>query len=208
LNDHGVFPSPTVANPALLKCANPLKVLHAAHPLRQSRHPEGMSEQALREHVLFLLKGGGAHATFDAVVKDFPADLCGKKPRSLPYSAWQLLEHIRLTQADILNFCTNREYHELSWPDDYWPKSVSPEDKPAKSVQAHAGLESVWDSSILGYRRDLAKIEELVRSRDLFEKIPWGSGQTYLREALLVADHTAYHLGEIVTVRRLLGAWG
>jgi hypothetical protein len=154
-----------------------------------------MSEQVLREHVLFLLAGGGAHATFDQIVKDFPPDLRGKKPHSLPYSAWQLLEHIRLAQADILNFCVNSSYSEPSWPDQYWPKAAAPDS------------DSAWDKSIRDYRRDLAEIEKLVRTRDLFEKIPWGSGQTYLREALLVADHTAYHLGEIVTIRRLLGAW-
>ncbi len=155
-----------------------------------------MNDQALREHVLFLLTGGGAHAKFDDVVRGFPAVLRGKKPRKLPYSAWQLLEHIRLAQADILDFCTNPDYRERAWPDDYWPKRAVPESQAA------------WNRAIAHYRRDLAGIEDMVRSHDLFKKIPWGDGQTYLREALLVADHTAYHLGEIVAVRRQLGAWG
>jgi hypothetical protein len=154
-----------------------------------------MNDHALREHVLFLLNGGGAHASFDDVIRDFPADLRGKKHRATPYSAWQLLEHVRLAQADILDFCVNPGYREPSWPAGYWPKAAIPESDLA------------WEHSIRHYRRDLAKIEEVVRSRDLFEKIPWGSGQTYLREALLVADHTAYHLGEMVVLRRLLGAW-
>ncbi len=152
---------------------------------------------SLREHLLYLLRGGGAHAPFENVVKNFPAGLRGKKPRGLPYSAWQLLEHMRLAQEDILDFSINPEYKERQFPAGYWPQAASPPD------------ESAWDKSVRAFRSDLRKIEKLVEDpeTDLFAKLPWGSGQTVLREALLVADHNAYHLGELLVLRRLLGAW-
>jgi len=153
--------------------------------------------KALREHLLYLLRGGGAHLNFDAAVASFPAKLRGAKPAGLPHTAWSLLEHMRIAQWDILNFCRNPKYKELSFPSDYWPRQDSPPSAAA------------WDKSVKAFRADLKGTEKLVadKSTDLFALIPHGSGQTILREALLVADHNAYHLGQLVTLRRLLGAW-
>jgi hypothetical protein len=151
----------------------------------------------LRQHLLALLRGGGAHVSFDDAVSDFPAELQGKIPRGTPHTAWQLLEHMRIAQQDILDFSVNPEYQEMAWPGDYWPKSAAPPD-------SHA-----WDKSVKTFKTDLKKMEALVENpkSDLLAPIPWGTGQTLLREALLVADHNAYHLGQLVLVRRLLGAW-
>jgi hypothetical protein len=153
----------------------------------------------LRKQLLALLDGGQAHVTFDDVVKDLPAKLRGVVPESLPYSAWQLIEHLRITQRDILNFSAppTGGYHAINWPDDYWPKSVEPP------------TEHAWDQSIAAIRSDLKHFEDLIRKpeSDLFKPFRWGDGQNLLREALLIADHTAYHLGELVVLRRLLGAW-
>lgn len=151
----------------------------------------------LRKQLLALLKGGQAHATFDEAVKDMPAKLQGSVPEGLPYSPWQLLEHLRITLRDILDFSDNADgsYKELNWPEEYWPKKPVPPGKDA------------WEKSAAAYRKDLATFEALVKERDLAEKFPWGDGQNLLREALLVADHAAYHIGEIVVARRLLGAW-
>jgi hypothetical protein len=138
-----------------------------------------------------------AHAGFEKVVAGLAPALQGKAPSGLPYSPWQLLEHIRLTQHDILEFCQNPDYEELDWPADYWPKSAAP---------PSAGA---WDKSVAAVRRDREELKRLALdpSIDLLAKIPAGDGQTYLRELLLVADHTAYHLGELVVVRRALEAW-
>jgi hypothetical protein len=154
-------------------------------------------DKALREHVLYLLRGGGAHLSFDDAMADFPAQLRGTKPAGAPHTAWQLLEHLRLAQWDILDFSRNPNYREGKFPDDYWPKSEKPPN------------EKAWEDSAASFRRDLKEMEELVENpkTDLFAKIPWGDGQTILREALLVADHNAYHLGQIVLLRRLVGAW-
>lgn len=153
----------------------------------------------LRKQLLALLRGGQAHATFDDAIEDFPADLRGVVPENLPYSAWQLLEHLRITQRDILNFSAppTGGYHAIKWPDDYWPKSVEPPTQ-------HA-----WDQSIAAIRTDLKHFEDLIRKpdSDLFKPFRWGDGQNLLREALLIADHTAYHLGELVVLRRILGVW-
>jgi Mn-containing catalase len=153
-------------------------------------------DKDLREHLLFLLAGGGAHLDFDKAVAKLPKKFRGAKPANVPHTPWRLLEHMRLAQNDILDFCTNPKYHEKSWPQDYWPKSDAPS-------------EAEWEKSIDDFRRDLKRMQELVKhtGTDLFAKIPWGDGQTYLREALLVADHNAYHLGELVLVRRALGTW-
>jgi hypothetical protein len=152
---------------------------------------------ATRTAVAGLLDLEDAHATFEKVVGDLSPELRGQVPASLPYSPWQLLEHIRITQYDILEFCQNPAYEELRWPDDYWPKSAVP-------PSANA-----WDESVTAYRRDREELQKLAAdpSVDLLAKVPTGNGQTYVRELLLVADHTAYHLGELVVVRRLLGAW-
>jgi hypothetical protein len=154
-------------------------------------------DEAVRAHLSRVFDWQESHASFDSAVAEMPADLRGTRPKGLPYSAWQLLEHIRLTQNDILDFCRNPAYVERTWPDDYWPRSPEP---------PSAGA---WDESVAGYRADRAAMQQLAEdpSIDLTAKIPHGTGQTYLREVLLVADHTAYHVGELVVVRRLLNAW-
>jgi hypothetical protein len=155
------------------------------------------SADPLRQHLARLLVWEDAHAGFDSAVKDLPAALRGKVPDGLPYSPWQLVEHIRITQDDILEFCRNPRYEEKKWPEDYWPRDAAP--RAAKS----------WDESIAAFRRDRDGMVSLANDDtiDLFAKIPHGSGQTYLREILLVADHTAHHVGELIVVRRLLGTW-
>jgi hypothetical protein len=155
------------------------------------------SAKALRDHVLYLLKGGGAHANFGEVVADFPVKLRGQKASGLPHSAWMLLEHMRLAQWDILEFSRNANYVSPEFPEGYWPASDTPPNPGA------------WNESIRAFRRDLKSMQALVANpgTDLFARIPWGDGQTILREALLVADHNAYHLAQLVDVRRLLGVW-
>ena len=152
---------------------------------------------AIRDHLARLLEWGEAHATFEIAVADLPPDLRGRAPSGLPYSPWQLVEHLRITQHDILDFCRNPGYQELDWPDEYWPPSAAP-----PSAKA-------WDESLRRYREDRAALQALARDPavELTARIPHGTGQTYLRELLLAADHAAYHLGELIVVRRLLGAW-
>jgi hypothetical protein len=154
-------------------------------------------EQSLREHLKELLSGGGAHAKFDDVIKDLPAKLRGVKPESFPHSPWMLLEHMRIAQWDILEFSRNAKHVSPKWPEGYWPKSEAPKDAAA------------WNQSLREFHRDLEEMKDLVANpkTDLFAKIPWGEGQTILREALLIADHNAYHLAQIVDARRLLGDW-
>jgi hypothetical protein len=150
-----------------------------------------------RTELAAALAGKGAHIDFESAVKNFPLELRGKKPEGVPHSAWQLLEHIRIAQADILEFCINPDYKELKWPEEYWPKDPAPSG------------ESAWEESIAGYRRDLEAFKNLVTdpARDLHARIPHGDGQTLFREALLVIDHNSYHLGQLVFVRQLLGIW-
>lgn len=152
---------------------------------------------AHRKQLEAILDGKGAHADFDAVMSKFPVDLRGRKPDALPHTAWQLLEHIRIAQADILNFCVNPDYKERKWPNDYWPASTAPPD------------EISWNQSIAHFKRDLKAMQDLVRdsSNDLDTAIPHGTGQTLFHEALLVIDHNSYHLGEVVMVRHALGIW-
>lgn len=152
---------------------------------------------SLREHLSELLKSRNAHADFDAAVADFPPALRGAKPKGVPYSAWELLEHIRLAQSDILEFSRDPKHVSPKWPDGYWPKKAAPPSAAA------------WNKSIKSVRSDLKAMEDLVANKksDLFARIPHGSGQTLLREALLVADHNAYHVGQLVLLRKLLGAW-
>lgn len=154
-------------------------------------------EQALRQHLLDLLKGGNAHVKFEEVVKDFPERLHGKKPEGQPHTAWRLLEHMRIAQWDIVEFSRNSRHVSPEWPEGYWPEGDAPPSAAA------------WDKSVKQFRADLKAMQELVQDAqtDLYARIPWGDGQTILREALLVADHNAYHLGELLMVRRLLGAW-
>jgi DinB superfamily len=155
-------------------------------------------DAALREHVVDLLTKGNAHATFDDAVKDLPAELRGKTPKGAEHTPWELLEHLRIAQWDILEFSRDPHYKEMEFPKDYWPTSKAPADDKA------------WEKSVRAFRRDLKEMCELVRNEetDLFAVIPHGTGQTMLREALLAADHNAYHLGQLVLVRKMLGAWG
>jgi hypothetical protein len=151
----------------------------------------------LRQHLVKLLDWGSAHATFDAAVEGVPPELQGVQPEGVPYSLWQLLEHIRLAQRDILDFCRDPQYTAPSWPDDYWPTSPEPPTPDA------------WNESVDACRSDREEMKRMVADKetDLFAAIPHGDGQTYLREVLLVADHGAYHVGEMIAVRRMLGAW-
>lgn len=154
-------------------------------------------DKALREHVIYLLDGGGAHAKFDEVVAGIPPTLLGEKPASLPHSLWMLLEHLRIAQWDILEFSRNAKHVSPKWPEGYWPKTETPPTAAA------------WNGSVKKFRQDLKTMQDLVKDpqADLLARIPWGDGQTILREALLVADHNAYHLGQMLDARRLLGAW-
>lgn len=154
-------------------------------------------DQVLRQHLLDLLKGGNAHVKFDEVVKDFPERLRGKKPEGQPHTAWRLLEHMRIAQWDILEFSRSSKHVSPKWPDSYWPVGDAPPSAAA------------WEKSVKQFRADLKAMEDLVgdSKTDLYAPIAWGDGQTVLREALLIADHNAYHLGELLMIRRLLGAW-
>jgi hypothetical protein len=154
-------------------------------------------DRSLRQHLLELLKGGSAHATFEDAVAGLPVKLRGQKPVGLPHSPWMLLEHLRLGQRDILEFSRNRKHVSPPWPQGYWPRTEAPPTPAA------------WNASVKKFRQDLKAIENLVANpkTDLHARIPWGDGQTILREALLAADHNAYHVAQLVDVRRLLGAW-
>lgn len=151
----------------------------------------------LRKHLLDLLEGGEAHLDFDSALDGFPPDRAGEKPKGSPNSVWQLLEHMRIAQWDILEFSRNPKHDSPKWPDGYWPATPGPPDKAA------------WEASIRAFHADRKAMVKLIAdpARDLFATIPHGTGQTLLREALLVADHNAYHLGQLVIVRRLLGEW-
>ena len=152
---------------------------------------------SLRTHLQKLLDWNDAHVDFDRAVSGLQAEHVGTVPPGLPYSPWQLLEHMRIAQHDILDFCRNTDYEELDWPDDYGPRASAPASPDA------------WDASVQAFHRDREALKALAGdgSIDLFARIPHGQGQTYLREILLAADHTAYHVGEMVAVRRLLGLW-
>ncbi len=155
------------------------------------------SDQSIREHLLSLLRGGNAHTTFDDAVARLPGDARGKKVRGLPHTLWMVLEHLRIAQWDILEFSRNPKHVSPKWPTGYWPEKSAPDS------------DAAWNSSVKSFRADLKAMEGLIFNpeTDLYAKIPWGQGQTILREALLVADHNAYHIGEMVLLRRLLGAW-
>jgi hypothetical protein len=156
-----------------------------------------VNEDKLRKHLLELLSGRGAHADWKASFRGIPPKLRGVRPSGLPHSLWELLEHMRIAQWDILEFSRDARHVSPDWPTGYWP--AAPEPPNAKA----------WDKSVKMFARDLDAMKKLVsnRKRDLFEKIPHGTGQTILREALLVADHNAYHLGQVVAVRKLLDNW-
>ena len=152
-------------------------------------------QRTLREHVIYLLGGGGAHLDVDKTVAGFPAALRGKRPRGAPHSAWELLEHMRIAQWDILEFSRDARHVSPEWPEGYWPASPEPPNRLA------------WAKSLAAFRADLKALEDLVAApgADLLARIPHGQGQTLLREALLTADHNSYHLGQLMLVRRLLG---
>ena len=154
-------------------------------------------DRALRQHLLNLLDSQNAHVNFDVVIKAWPVKLRGAKPSGQPFTAWRLLEHMRIAQWDILEFSRSPKHVSPDWPEGYWPSGDAPPNKAA------------WDRSVRAFRHDLKAMKNLVAkpSTDLFARIPHGTGQTILREALLVADHNAYHLGQLVVLRRLLGAW-
>ncbi len=154
-------------------------------------------DRSLRDHLLELLRGGHAHLDLEKAIGGLSPKLRGAKAPGLPHTVWQLLEHLRLAQWDILDFSRNPGYVAMKWPEDYWPSTEAPPD------------DGAWDRSVEAARRDLQAMQDLVADSgtDLYAKIPWGDGQTILREALLVADHNAYHVGQIVSVRQALGAW-
>jgi hypothetical protein len=153
--------------------------------------------QILRDHLLELLKGGHGHATFDKAIEGLPANLRGAKAPGLPHTAWQLVEHLRIAQWDILEFSRDKNHVSPDWPKGYWPETATPPD------------EAAWEKSLESFRRNLQAMQDLVADpkTDLYTKLPWGDGQTVLREAMLVADHNAYHVAQIVSVRQVLGAW-
>ena len=154
------------------------------------------NDQSIRKHVLYLLRGGGAHLSFDDFINSFPADLCGRRIDGLPYTPWQVLEHMRLAQWDILEFSRDASHVSPEWPKGYWPQ---PDD---------LGSPTLWQQTIDQFRKDQKQVEALVKdpSTDLHAKIPHGDGQTILREALLIADHNAYHLGALAVMARIVKA--
>ena len=154
-------------------------------------------EKALRQLLSKLLEWGDAHVDFDTAVAGIPAKVRGVRPPGAPHSLWQLVEHLRLAQFDILDFCVNAQYEEKKWPDDYWPAAAAPPTARA------------WNASVARFAADRRALQKLAVNPkiDLTARIPHGSGQTYLRELVLVADHTAYHVGQLVLVRQQLGIW-
>ena len=166
---------------------------------RKSTSPRDFSEadKSLREHLLYLLKGEGAHITFEQAIADLPDDLRARKPPKATHTVWQLVEHLRIAQWDILEFSRNPRHVSPEWPSGYWPLTATPPS------------EEAWNASVKAFQSNRRAMQKLVASpsTDLFARIPHGDGQTILREALLVADHNAYHLGQIVQLRRLLDAW-
>lgn len=155
------------------------------------------SEDPLRQQLIQVLKGGDAHATFEDATQEFPREQVGVRPPGAPHSAWELLEHMRIAQNDILLFSQSADHVSPKWPDGYWPKSPSP------------GHANHWQKSVDAFNADRAAFEAMIRdsSHDLNRPFAWGDGQTLLREALVLADHNSYHVGQLVIVRQLLGVW-
>ncbi|HTN21408.1 MAG TPA: DinB family protein [Pelobium sp.] len=156
-----------------------------------------MTNQLLKQNIVKLLKGGNAHADFEAIIKDIPLNDLGKYPQSLPYSIWDLVEHLRIAQWDILMFSKDPQHHSPEWPKGYWVE------------KHHQPTAEEWQKSVESYKKEQEAFSELIEnSDDLLKPLDWGDGQSLLQEALTLADHTAYHLGEILVLRRLLGNWG
>jgi hypothetical protein len=156
-----------------------------------------MREDALRDHLARLLDWEDAHVGFDMAIDGIPVDKRGARATGFEHSPWQLVEHMRVAQQDILDFCVNRNYeHNLKWPDDYWPQPTPPSD-------------AAWDESVRSFMQSRQQMKALARDvEDLTASVPTGKGnQTYLRAILLSADHVAYHVGQLVAVRRALGIW-
>src|SRR5437879_13653279 len=168
----------------------------AAKP-RPRKRQQADPHRALRDHVHDLLRGGHAHLVFKDAIADWPIALRGTKPAGQPCTPWRLLEHIRISQWDIVEFTTSAKHVSPEWPSGYWPSSDAPADAVA------------WDKSVAQVERDRRAMQRLVRDpgTDLFARIPHGTGQTVLREALVLPDHNSQHLAELVVLRRLLGAW-
>lgn len=156
------------------------------------------NDASLRENLVQLLRGGSAHVEILSALKDFPPKLYGAKRQNAPHSAWELLEHVRIASLDIWEFSTSDQYVEKKWPEDYWPKTAEPPSKEA------------WHNSVRALKEVLEAFEKLIQNPDtnLYAQIPWGKkDQTLLREVLLVADHTSYHIGALVYLRKILDAW-
>ncbi|WCT11254.1 DinB family protein [Mucilaginibacter jinjuensis] len=149
----------------------------------------------LIDELVKLLRGGSAHASLKDALKDLPAELRGERPNNLPYSIWQLVEHIRITQWDMLEFSRDPNHQSPKWPDEYWPKEAAPAD------------ETAWKNTIQQIDLDLENFINLLKKDDIYQELPHGDGQSILREALQLADHTSYHISEIIIIRRLLNAW-
>jgi len=157
--------------------------------------PSTALDKSVRKHLLYLLGGGGAHADFDAAMGDWPVQLAAAKVANFPHTAWMLLEHMRIAQWDILEFSRNPRHVSPAWPEGYWPESEAPPS------------EKAWKAAMAEFKKDLRAMEQLVANprTNLCAKLPWGDGQTILREALLVADHNSYHLGQLVMLRKCMG---
>jgi hypothetical protein len=162
---------------------------------RKTAKPSDPRDISLRENLLYLLKGGGAHVPFYDAIGDWPVELAGAKVANLPHTAWMLLEHMRIGQWDILEFCRDSKHISPKWPEGYWPASEAPAN------------EKAWEASMATFKKDLKTMQRLVADRkvDLLARIPWGEEQTILREALLVGDHNSYHLGQLVMLRKSIG---
>jgi uncharacterized damage-inducible protein DinB len=149
-------------------------------------------QKTLREQLLTAITGRESHTEFHSVVKDFPPDLRGKKPAGAPHTAWQLLEHMRIAQHDILEFSRNSKHQSPKWPEGYWPKTEAPPDQ-------HA-----WAESVRQFDKDTKEMNQLIETGDLFTPLAHGDGQTLLREALVLANHNSYHLGQVAFLKKML----
>lgn len=185
--------------PITLSAKEPFWRFGIANPVLTSYSTEGASQMAidnreLREQLVELIRGGSAHLDIRTALTDFPAEKRGAKPNGAPYSPWQLLWHINYALHDLLDFCVNPKYLTQKWPDDYWPKEEQPP------------TESSWDETARALQADLAEFEKMIMdpAQNLYATIPWGDGQTVLREILLAGDHNSYHLGQIVLLGKQL----